>query len=56
MVFQEGYNLTLPEWTQEVYPDKLQHITALSFEINSLTREMQKIKGGKSKEKADSRL
>lgn len=40
------FNLTLPEWTQSVYPGKLEELTAISFEINALTREMQKIKGG----------
>ncbi|KAK3925787.1 Prostatic acid phosphatase [Frankliniella fusca] len=43
---EEGYNLTLPEWTREVYPHALEHLTAVSFEINALTREMQRIKGG----------
>lgn len=40
------FNLTLPEWTTEVYPDRLQELTALSFEINAMTREMQRLKGG----------
>lgn len=43
---EDGYNLTLPEWTRGVYPEALEHLTAISFEINAMTREMQRIKGG----------
>lgn len=44
---QEGFHLALPDWTNgSVYPDALTQLTALSFEINVMTREMQRIKGG----------
>lgn len=44
---QEGFHLALPDWTNgTVYPDALTQLTALSFEINVMTREMQRIKGG----------
>lgn len=43
---EDDFNLALPEWTREVFPHRLERLTALSFEINAMTREMQKIKGG----------
>ncbi|XP_073992427.1 venom acid phosphatase Acph-1 [Rhodnius prolixus] len=43
---EEEFNLTLPEWTKEVYPDKLRDITAWSFQLNVWNKELKKIKGG----------
>lgn len=43
---EEGFNLTLPQWTRSFYPDEMEDITAMSFVINAMTRDLQKIKGG----------
>ncbi|KAK7867403.1 hypothetical protein R5R35_003832 [Gryllus longicercus] len=43
---EQQFGLTLPEWSLEYYPEKLETITALSFEYNAYTKELQKIKGG----------
>lgn len=44
---EEGFHLALPDWANgTVYPDAMTLLTALSFEINVMTREMQRIKGG----------
>ncbi|KAJ4440010.1 hypothetical protein ANN_08141, partial [Periplaneta americana] len=43
---QEDYNLTLPEWTHGIYPDRLIPLTVFSFVLNAYNDELQKLKGG----------
>lgn len=46
MLAETLYNLTLPEWAYEVYPDKLVLITAYSFLLNGYNDELKRLKGG----------
>lgn len=43
---EELYNLSLPEWTREVYPDKLLPISALSFAVKTYTPLLARLKSG----------
>lgn len=40
------YNKTLPEWTAEVYPDKMQWVSARSFATYTYTRYLARLKTG----------
>lgn len=46
-MFQEDFNLTLPEWTNGIYPNRLIPLTVFSFVLNAYNTELQKLKGGK---------
>lgn len=46
LFIEELYNYTLPEWTKEVYPDKLKPISGLSFAIKSYTPLLARLKTG----------
>jgi hypothetical protein len=46
-LLQEQFNLSLPEWTKGIYPDKLVPLTDFSFVLNAYNTELQKLKGGK---------
>lgn len=43
---EELYNYTLPEWTMEVYPDKLFPISGLSFAVKTYTPLLARLKTG----------
>ncbi|KAJ9599296.1 hypothetical protein L9F63_010224, partial [Diploptera punctata] len=43
---EEGFNLTLPEWTRGIYPEKLLPLTIFSFTLNVYNTDMQKVKAG----------
>lgn len=43
---EEIYNFTLPEWTKEVYPDKLYPISGLSFAVKTYTPLLARLKTG----------
>jgi lysosomal acid phosphatase len=43
---EEIYNLELPEWTKEVYPDKLKPISGLSFAVKTYTPLLARLKTG----------
>lgn len=43
---EEINNLLLPEWTREVYPDKLYPISALSFAVKAYTPLLARLKTG----------
>lgn len=40
------YNFTLPEWTKEVYPDKLFPVSGLSFAVKTYTPLLARLKSG----------
>ena len=40
------YNKTLPDWTKSVFPDKMQHLSALSFKLTTWTPELKRLRSG----------
>ena len=40
------YNFTLPDWTREVFPDKMKPLTDLSFKLSTWTHPMKRLRGG----------
>ena len=47
LFIEDMNNLTLPNWTQAVYPDKMISIVAYAFTIPAKTKLLQKLKMGK---------
>lgn len=43
---EEIYNLTLPDWTKEVYPEKMFEISGLSFAVKTYTPTLARLKSG----------
>lgn len=43
---EEEFNLTLPEWTKEFYPDQMLEPTIFSFILNAWNDKMNRLKGG----------
>ncbi|CAG9770170.1 unnamed protein product [Ceutorhynchus assimilis] len=43
---EQGFNLTLPAWTKEYYPDKMYEPVVFSFILNAYNDEMNRLKGG----------
>ncbi|KAJ8921163.1 hypothetical protein NQ315_013635 [Exocentrus adspersus] len=46
LLAEESFNLTLPEWTKEFYPDKMLEPTIFSFVLNAYNDKMNRLKGG----------
>lgn len=46
LLLEEGAGLTLPEWTVDVYPDKVRPLSERSLEMITETPFMKRIKGG----------
>ncbi|XP_046387684.1 venom acid phosphatase Acph-1-like [Ischnura elegans] len=46
LLAEELFNLTLPEWTKNYYPERLLPLTTFSFVLNVYTKTLQRIKGG----------
>lgn len=46
LFIEELYNFTLPEWTKEVYPDKLKPVSGLSFAVKAYTPLLARLKSG----------
>jgi len=44
---EELYNLTLPNWTKTVYPDKMIPVAEFVFTIPAKTKLLQRLKMGK---------
>ncbi|XP_053597176.1 venom acid phosphatase Acph-1-like [Microplitis demolitor] len=43
---QIAQNLTLPEWTKNVYPNSMKEITELDFNLRSYTNKLKRLNGG----------
>ncbi|KAK7794415.1 hypothetical protein R5R35_010392 [Gryllus longicercus] len=43
---EDLYNLTLPEWTQSVFPEKMAGLAAYSFTFQAFTPLLQRLKSG----------
>ncbi|PSN43945.1 hypothetical protein C0J52_03761 [Blattella germanica] len=43
LFIEELYNLTLPNWTKEVYPGEMASVAAFSFTLHAKTKEMQRL-------------
>ncbi|RZB39347.1 venom acid phosphatase Acph-1 [Asbolus verrucosus] len=43
---EEAFNLTLPKWTKNYYPDKLLPPTIFSYVLNAYTDRLKRLKGG----------
>ncbi|KAF7406002.1 hypothetical protein HZH68_005371 [Vespula germanica] len=46
LFIEKLYNKTLPEWTKNVFPDKLKSLAAKSFTINAYNKILQRLKMG----------
>lgn len=46
LFIEDLYNLTLPNWTKEVYPDKMNPVASFSFTLPSKTKLLQRLKIG----------
>jgi lysosomal acid phosphatase len=47
LCIEEMNNLTLPNWTKAVYPEKMISVAAYSFTIPAKTKLLQRLKIGK---------
>ncbi|XP_050526684.1 prostatic acid phosphatase-like isoform X2 [Daktulosphaira vitifoliae] len=46
LLVETEYNYTLPNWTESVYPDKLQEVAELSFKLQTYTPLLKKLNYG----------
>lgn len=46
LFIESAFNFTLPEWTKEVYPDKMAWVSARSFATSTYTRPLALFKSG----------
>ncbi|XP_050332839.1 prostatic acid phosphatase-like [Bactrocera neohumeralis] len=46
LLAEQEFGYTLPAWTKDYFPEKMQFLAEQSFIYNAYTKEMQKIKGG----------
>nr|XP_014095030.1 prostatic acid phosphatase [Bactrocera oleae] len=46
LLAEQEFGYTLPTWTKDYFPKKMQFLAEQSFIYNAYTKEMQKIKGG----------
>lgn len=46
---EELKKLKLPNWTDKVYPEKMENLAAFSFKLQAYNKELQRLKGGKYK-------
>ncbi|ODN03821.1 Lysosomal acid phosphatase [Orchesella cincta] len=46
LFIQSLYNISLPNWTEKVYPEPMKTMSDLGFQILSANREMMKFNGG----------
>lgn len=43
---EEGYGLTLPDWTKQFYPEMMQNLTEYSYIVNAFNDKLKRLKGG----------
>jgi len=46
LYIESVYNKTLPQWTEEVFPEKMRAMKDLSFALSTYTQEMKRLRGG----------
>jgi len=46
LFIETRFNMTLPNWTHGVYPEKLKPLSDFSFAMKAYTKEMQRLRGG----------
>jgi len=46
IVLQAAGELTLPEWTQTVYPEKMKHLAGVSLMLFTYTDVLKRLRGG----------
>ncbi|CAH1981629.1 unnamed protein product [Acanthoscelides obtectus] len=46
LIAEKGFNLTLPEWTKNYYPDQLYQPTLESYILNTYSDKMNRLRGG----------
>ncbi|KAG8263237.1 prostatic acid phosphatase-like [Homalodisca vitripennis] len=46
LLAETSFNLTLPEWVNDYFPEKMAAVTAYSFTLNVYNDELKKLKGG----------
>jgi len=46
IVLQAASGLTLPEWTQTVYPEKMKRLAAISLMLFTYTNVLKRLTGG----------
>jgi hypothetical protein len=46
IILQELKHMELPEWTKEVYPDKMREVGIFSFALPTQTKELKRLKSG----------
>lgn len=44
--FQSAQNLTLPKWTQNVFPSPMIELIELDFKLRSYTKTLKRLNGG----------
>ncbi|XP_025829699.1 venom acid phosphatase Acph-1 isoform X2 [Agrilus planipennis] len=45
LIAEEHFNLTLPEWTKDYFPDKMVPPTVFSYVLNAYNTKLQRLKG-----------
>lgn len=46
LFIEELNNLTLPAWTQPIYPEPMRTVAAFSFSVSAATLPLKRLKGG----------
>lgn len=46
LTIEKNFNYTLPAWTQEVYPKKMEYLASLSFALDAYTPALARLKTG----------
>ncbi|KAK9876227.1 hypothetical protein WA026_012528 [Henosepilachna vigintioctopunctata] len=46
LLAEKNFNLTLPDWTKDYFPEKLEEPTVFFYVFNSYTEKMKRLKGG----------
>lgn len=46
LTIEKSFNLTLPSWTQNVFPQKMEYLAQLSFALDAYTPQLARLKTG----------